>query len=40
MNFVDGHAKVMPTPALWAGADPNTSSVFDPDKYLWGGQLN
>jgi len=40
MGFVDGHAKSMPTPALWAGADPNTSTVFDPEKYLWGGHTN
>ena len=37
ISFVDGHVKSMPTPALWAGADPNTSSVVDPSKYLWGG---
>jgi len=40
MNFVDGHAKVYPTPALWAGADPINAAVFDADKYLWGGHLN
>jgi len=37
-SYVDGHAKSIPTPQLWAGANPNTSSVFDGDKYLWGGQ--
>lgn len=37
-SFVDGHAKTLPTPQLWAGADPTTSSVFDWNKYLWGGQ--
>jgi len=39
MSFVDGHAKVMPTTSLWAGANPATSSVFDFEKYLWGGQF-
>lgn len=38
MSFADGHAKVEPTPQLWAGADPNTSTVIDWSKYLWGGQ--
>lgn len=37
LSFVDGHAKNMPTPSLWAGANPATSSVVEPDKYLWGG---
>lgn len=37
VNFADGHAKTLPTPQLWAGANPLTSSVFDWDKYLWGG---
>jgi len=37
LTFCDGHTKAYPTPALWAGADPTTSSVFDADKYLWGG---
>jgi prepilin-type N-terminal cleavage/methylation domain-containing protein len=37
MGFTDGHAKSMPTPALWAGANPANSSVVEPDKYLWGG---
>jgi len=35
--FADGHAKTLPTPQLWAGSNPLTSSVFDWDKYLWGG---
>jgi len=39
LGFVDGHAKNQPTTSLWAGADPRTSSVFDPEKYLWGGHL-
>jgi len=38
MSFVDGHAKNMPTPKLWAGADPVATSVFDWNLYLWGGQ--
>ncbi len=36
-SFVDGHAKSLPTPMLWAGANPATSSVVDSSKYLWGG---
>lgn len=36
-SYVDGHAKSIPTPQLWAGADPTTSSVIDESKYLWGG---
>ena len=40
MNFVDGHSKIYPTPALWAGSDPITYSVFDQEKYLWGGHTN
>jgi prepilin-type N-terminal cleavage/methylation domain-containing protein len=36
-SYIDGHAKTIPTTQLWAGANPNTSSVFDGDKYLWGG---
>ncbi len=39
-SFADGHAKTIPTPNLWAGANPLTSSVFDFDKYLWGGHQN
>ena len=38
IGYTDGHAKSQPTPTLWAGANPNTSSVFDPSKYIWGGQ--
>jgi prepilin-type N-terminal cleavage/methylation domain-containing protein len=38
IGFCDGHAKNMPTPSLWAGANPNTSTVIDASKYLWGGQ--
>ena len=38
IGFADGHAKNMPTPSLWAGADPTTSSIVDWNKYLWGGQ--
>ncbi|HEY0866754.1 MAG TPA: hypothetical protein VGE01_05230, partial [Fimbriimonas sp.] len=38
IGWVDGHAKIQATPTLWAGADPTTSSVIDPEKYLWGGQ--
>jgi len=37
ISFQDGHAKTMPTPNLWAGANPLTSSVTNPDAYLWGG---
>jgi len=40
MSFVDGHAKSLPTTALWAGADPSNSSVVDQEKYLWGGHSN
>ena len=40
MNFVDGHSKIYPTPALWGGSDPITYSVFDQEKYLWGGHTN
>jgi prepilin-type N-terminal cleavage/methylation domain-containing protein len=39
-SYVDGHAKTIPTNQLWAGADPTTSSVIDPEKYLWGGHAN
>jgi prepilin-type N-terminal cleavage/methylation domain-containing protein len=39
-GFVDGHAKTLPTPQLWAGADPLTSAVIDWDKYMWGGHPN
>jgi hypothetical protein len=38
VSFADGHAKSLATPNLWAGADPKTSSVFNWDAYLWGGQ--
>lgn len=38
IGFADGHAKNMPTPTLWAGANPATSAVTDWEKYLWGGQ--
>lgn len=40
MSFVDGHAKTHPTTALWAGANPNTSSVYDWNQYLWGGHAD
>lgn len=40
VGFADGHAKTLPTPQLWAGANPLTSSVIDIDKYLWGGHPN
>gem|GEM_PF-5098576 len=40
VSFVDGHAKTLPTPNLWAGANPANSSVFDGEKYLWGGHQN
>jgi prepilin-type N-terminal cleavage/methylation domain-containing protein len=40
IGWVDGHAKTVPTPTLWAGANPATSSVVDPDKYIWGGHLD
>jgi len=38
--MVDGHAKNRPTTILWAGANPATSSVFDPEVYIWGGHTN
>lgn len=38
IGFLDGHAKNMPTPSLWAGCDPISTAIFDWDKYLWGGQ--
>ncbi len=38
VSYCDGHAKSQPTPTLWAGANPATSSVFNWDVYLWGGQ--
>ncbi|MGV3617548.1 MAG: prepilin-type N-terminal cleavage/methylation domain-containing protein [Fimbriimonas sp.] len=40
VSFVDGHAKTLPTTALWAGANPATSSVFNEEQYLWGGHTN
>lgn len=40
LSYVDGHAKTVPTTLLWAGADPTKSSVFDQDKYQWGGHTN
>ena len=39
-TFMDSHAESLPTPALWAGSDPTTWSVFDWDAYLWGGHPN
>jgi prepilin-type N-terminal cleavage/methylation domain-containing protein len=40
VTYSDGHAKIHPTTALWAGANPTASSVIDADKYLWGGHTN
>jgi len=37
ITFQDGHVKSTPMPQLWAGADPLAATVFDPDKYIWGG---
>jgi len=37
LSFQDGHAKYHPTPNLWSGANPVTSTVFDFDQYIWGG---
>ena len=41
IGWVDGHAKAVPTPQLWAGADPTLFwTVQDADKYIWGGHKN